>query len=168
MAFIFSGKTFISFATYDDVVNRDSRLFDSNEGLSEDKVTDYLVLASQSILDKISASEWWRDYQFKRNPAIKNDIRALPKVVASQILSRKQAFTDLCVFLCFADYILPDVADFGNETSAEVQKIKFYRDRWEAQFNEILEAGDWYDFSANGSITLDEMQPSKQNRVRIR
>jgi len=168
MAFIFSGKNFISFASFDDLVNRDSRLFDSNEGLTEDKVSDYLVQASQSILDKIRASEWWREYQFKRNPSIKNDIRSLPAVAPMQILARKQAFTDVCVFLCFADYILPDVADFGNETSAEVQKIKFYRERWEDTFKEILEAGDWFDFSANGSISVDEIAPSRQNRVRIR
>ena len=33
-AFIYSYKTFVSFATYEDVTNRDSRVFEANEDLT--------------------------------------------------------------------------------------------------------------------------------------
>lgn len=168
MAFIKTNTRLISFATYDDVIQRDSRLFESNEGLNQTEIEDYLILASNSILDKIRATDWWRSYQFSRNPSLNHDTRLLPEVDAMKILYRQQAFTDLAVFMVFADYVLPSVADFGNETSAEVQKIKFYRDRYSEVFKEIIEAGDWYDFSNNGTISVDERAPNRLNLVRIR
>jgi hypothetical protein len=168
MAFIKTNTRFISFASYDDVVQRDSRLFESNEGLDVTRVEDNLILASQTILDRIRVTDWWKDYQFSREPSLNYDMRLLPYVNPLLIQSREQTFTDLAVFMVFADYILPSVADFGNETSAEVQKIKYYTDRYNDTFKEIIEAGDWYDFSNNGTITADERAPSLQNRVRIR
>lgn len=168
MAFVKTSTRFISFAAYEDVIQRDSRLFEANEGLSQIEIEDYLILATNSILDKIRATDWWRSYQFDRNPGLNNDPRLLPEVDALRILYRQQAFTDLAVFMVFADYILPSVADFGNETSAEVQKIKFYKDRYNEVFKEIIEAGDWYDFSNNGTISVDERAPNRLNLVRIR
>lgn len=168
MAFVKTSTRFISFAAYEDAIQRDSRLFEANEGLTQAEVDDYLILASNSVLDKIRATDWWRTYQFSRNPALNDDPRLLPEVDALRILYRQQSFTDLTVFMAFADYILPSVADFGNETSAEVQKIKFYRDRYTEVFKEIIEAGDWYDFSNNGTITVGERAPSRLNLVRIR
>ena len=39
MAFITQGSTFYSFADYDDVVAKDSRLFSANEGLTHLRLT---------------------------------------------------------------------------------------------------------------------------------
>ncbi|WP_395652609.1 hypothetical protein [Brevundimonas sp.] len=168
MTFIISGATFRSFATYQDVVDRDQRLFEANEGLDDATVEDMLIRTSQRILSKIRATDWWRDYQFKRNPGLNNDVRRVPEVNALLIKSRQNDFTDLCVYQAMEEYILPKVADFGNEASAERQKILFYTEKNSALFRELIEAGDWYDFDGDNVIETTEKQPVKLNLVRIR
>jgi hypothetical protein len=172
MAFNYSGKKFLSFANYDDVMQRDQRIFSSNEGLTEEVIDDLLALASQSILDKLRSEEWWKSYQFERDPSLKGDIRRLPQVDPDHIKFRLQAFKDVTVFLALADYILPRVADFSKDRSgadtAEVVKIKFYRERWQDTYKDILSSGDWYDFSGNGTIDINEKMPTRINLVRIR
>jgi len=168
MSFIISGATFRSFAEYQNVLDRDQRLFESNEGLTEEVVEDMLIRASERLLVRVRATTWWKDYQFKRNASLKNDIRLVPPVDALKIITRKSDFTDLCVFLALAEYILPKVADFANQDSAEVQKIKYYEDRSEKLFNELIEAGDWYDFAGDGAVSTGDIEPSRQNLVRVR
>jgi hypothetical protein len=35
-------------------------------------------------------------------------------------------------------------------------------------FKELIEAGDWYDFSGDNTITAAEKEPNRQNLVRRR
>jgi hypothetical protein len=168
MSFIISGNTFRSFAEYQNVLDRDQRLFESNEGLTDEVVEDMLIRASERLLVRIRATDWWRNYQFKRNTALKNDVRLVPPVNPLKIITRKADFTDLCVFLALAEYILPKIADFANQDSAEVQKIKYYEDRSEKLFNELIEAGDWYDFAGDGTVNTTDIEPSRLNLVRVR
>lgn len=168
MAFNYEDSTFVSFATYADVTARDQRFFEANEGLTSVQVEDLLALASQRILTQIRNSDWWKDYQFSRDTALKYDLRLLPAVDPDNIKAREQEFKDLNIYFAMSEYLLPKVADFGNETSAEVVKIKFYKDLYTALFQEVLQSGDWYDFSGNGTIATDERAPSTINRVRTR
>jgi len=168
MSFIISGLIVRSFAEYQDVVDRDQRLFESNEGLTEIVIEDALIRASERLLVRIRSSDWWKDYQFKRDASLKNDIRLVPPVNAAKIIARKADFTDLCVYLALAEYILPRVADFSNQDSAEVQKIKYYDDKSEKLLTELIEAGDWYDFAGDGTINTSDIAPSRQNLVRVR
>lgn len=168
MTFIVTGTTFRSFAVYQDVVDRDQRLFESNEGLDEITVEDALIRTSQRILDKVRATNWWRDYQFKRDPNTKGDIRLVPAVNGLRIKGRQADWTDLCVYQALADYILPKLADFSNEAGAEYKKILFYKEKSSELFNELIESGDWYDFDGDGSVETAEKQPSRFNLVRIR
>jgi len=62
MAFLNNGTTVISFAEYQDVVDADQRLFDTNEGLTEDVVETHLVRATARILSLFRATTWWRSY----------------------------------------------------------------------------------------------------------
>jgi hypothetical protein len=66
------------------------------------------------------------------------------------------------------EYLLPSVADFGNPQSAEVEKIKFYKDQYTALFTQVIESGDWYDFDGDSNIAVSEKSPSITNRVRTR
>lgn len=168
MSFIISGNTFRSFAEYQNVLDRDQRLFESNEGLTDEVVEDMLIRASERLLVRIGSTDWWRDYQFRRNASLKNDVRLVPPVNALKIVTRKADFTDLCVYLALAEYILPKVADFSNQDSAEVQKIKYYEDKTEKLFNELIEAGDWYDFAGDGTVNISDVAPSRLNLVRVR
>jgi len=165
-AFIYSYKTFVSFATYEDVTNRDSRVFEANEDLTESEINDYLEQASQRILTQIRNTNWWRDYQRRMAGII--DPNLLPAVNPDYILARTQEFIDLNVYFALLEYVYPSIADFGNPDSAEFAKIKFYKDLYNVLFDEIIDAGDWYDFSENGTIDTSDKMAAFTNRVRTR
>jgi hypothetical protein len=165
-AFIYSYKTFVSFATYEDVTSRDSRVFEANEDLTESEINDYLEQASQRILTQIRNTEWWREYQRKLAKIINPNL--LPAVNPDYILARTQEFKDLNVYFALYEYAYPKIADFGNPDSAEIAKIKFYKDSYNLLFDELIESGDWYDFSENGTIDTADKMAATVNRVRVR
>ncbi len=70
--------------------------------------------------------------------------------------------------MALADYVLPNVADFSNEDSAERRKMGYYKQRSENLFEELVTAGDWYDFDGSGAITQAERQPGIYNLKRVR
>lgn len=168
MAFNYNDTTFVSFADYADVTVRDQRFFEANEGFTELDVNDLLKQSSSRILNKIRSSDWWRDYNFKRNPALNNDVRLVPVVNPDNIDGREQEFKDLNIYHCLYEYLLPKVADFGNAQSAEMEKIKFYKEAFEDLYKEIIEAGDWYDYNGDHTIATSEKQPVRLNLVRVR
>ena len=168
MAFNYADSEFVSFAVYADVVQRDARLFEANEVLNESYVNQLLAKSSQRLLSKIKADDWWRAYQFERNPSLNGDARLVPNVNPDNIDARHEEFIALNIAHCLTEYILPAVADFGNETSAEVQKIKHWKEAFDDGYRELLEAGDWYDFNADGVISTNEMKVGRANLVRIR
>ena len=170
MAFIATSTTFYSFAEYSDVTDQDSRLFVANEGLTQTVVEDLLVKSSSRILNNIRATAWWQNY-FRRQDAGATSIQSAADVPAPsglKIISRKADFTDLCVYHCMMTYILPKVANFGNEDNEERQKISFYENRYTMLFEELITSGDWYDFSGDGTITSAEKEPGKIRMRRTR
>jgi hypothetical protein len=172
MAFISSSGNVISFAEYEDVLAIDQRLFEANEGLTEIIVEDALVKSTSRILAKIRASKWWRDYYVSKTTDLSNSVTStylsVPALDPNKIKARQADFTDLAVYYVLAEILLPKVADFGNADTAERQKIGFYDEKFRALFTELLDAGDWYDFSGDNTITVDEKRPSRQNLVRAR
>lgn len=168
MTFYYNNQTFQSFAVYADVSARDTRFFEANEGMTEQVVNPLLAQASQRILSQVKNTDWWKEYQFLRNINLKDDLRLLPDVNPNNIKGKLQEFTDLNIYFALAEYLLPKVADFGNETSAEVVKIQFYRDAYNNLFKEVIESGDWYDFDADGTVETTEKSPTFTNRVRTR
>lgn len=166
MAFNYNSGNFISFATFEEAVARDQRFFESNEGFTNAQVTDQLAQASQRILTKIKSTDWWRDYQFARDPSLKSDVRRLPDVDPDRIIQSQQDFKDLNIYFAFAEYLMPRAADFSNE--ADVNKINFYKDQYTALFKELIEDGSWYDFNADGTVEITERAPSRVNLVRVR
>ena len=52
-------------------------------------------------------------------------------------------------------YLLPLVADF-SEDDAEVQKIKYYEDKFQGLFNELIALADFYDADGDGVIEDSE------------
>lgn len=166
MAFISSGGNVISFAEYDDVVARDQRLFEANEGLTDVIVEDALVRATERILTLIRSSVWWKSYYLARSPSTL--VQDIPQPVANRIEARQKDFTDLAVYYALAEIILPKVADFGNADTAERQKIGFYDEKFRSLFRELIDAGDWYDFDDDATIGSGEKSPTRQNLVRIR
>lgn len=169
MAFIEEASTVVSFAEFQDVVNKDQRLFEANEGLSDDIVEQQLIRATERILSKIRSSAWWRSYYVQRDlNTVYKTVADIPAVDPGRIIARQNDFTDLCVYTALADFILPSIADFGNENNAERQKMGYYTQKADELFGELITGGDWYDFDDSGTISSDEKQPGQFNLKRVR
>lgn len=169
MPFVTESNSVTSFAEFQDVVNKDSRLFDANEGLSDDIVETQLVRATERILSKLRSSAWWQSYYVNRNTATTiNSLADIPALDPNRIISRTNDFTDLCVYTALGEFILPSVADFGREDNAERVKMGYYVQKAEALFGELIAAGDWYDFDDSGTIASNEKQPGQYNLKRVR
>lgn len=154
MAFIVESGAVTSFAEYADVVSKDQVLFDNNEGLTDDFVEDAMVRATTRILQQIKNTEWWQNLYTKEVGSVNR--LDIPNPEGVKIIDRTQDFTDLCVYKGLADYILPSVADFGDENSAERQKMGYYKNRETELFMELIQSGDWYDFDGDDTIQTDE------------
>lgn len=169
MAFVVEAGTVTSFAEFQDVVNKDQRLFETNEGLSDDIVEQQLVRATERILTKIRSSAWWRSYYVKRDTStVYKTVADIPAVDPDLIRSRQNDFTDLCVYTALSELILPSIADFGNEDNAERQKMGYYSQKADALFGELITAGDWYDFNDDSTIASSEKEPGQVNLKRVR
>ena len=167
MAFVTdAGGNVTSYAEFTDVLQKDQRLLEANvikvpaeSGFvdSTDFIEDMLSKSTDRINIKFKASSWYQGYlnytgQSVSRPAL------MPDFNPNYVLSRKQEFTDLAVFYCMYYYLLPLVADFSDEDngSAEVQKIKYYEDKFQGLFNELIALADWYDADGDGTIEASE------------
>jgi hypothetical protein len=174
MAFIIVGGTVISFAEYTDVTSTDQRLFEANEGLTESIVEDHLERATDRILQLIRQTDWWRSYYIRQsgasiNPAIfTSGLISVPAPDPNKIKASQADFTDLCVYYALSEIIYPKIADFNNQDSAEVKKIGVFNEKFRTRFQELLNDGDWYDFTGDGNINPDEKMPVRTNLVRVR
>jgi hypothetical protein len=169
MAFITESGNVTSFAEFQDVVNKDQRLFEANEGLSDDIVEQQLIRATERILSKIRSSAWWKSYYIRRDlNTVYTTVADIPAVNANRIKARLNDFTDLCVFVALGEFILPSIADFGNEDNAERQKMGYYTNKAETLFGELITNGDWYDFDNSGTISSAEKSPGQYNLKRVR
>ncbi|CAB4178754.1 hypothetical protein UFOVP1634_17 [uncultured Caudovirales phage] len=169
MAFIEEAGTVTSFAEFQDVVNKDQRLFEANEGLSDDIVEQQLVRATERILSKIRSTAWWKSYYITRDSTtIYNTVADIPAVDPNRIKDKLNDFTDLCVYVALGEFILPSIADFGNADNAERQKMGYYTQKAETLFGELITSGDWYDFDDSGTISSNEKSPGTYNLKRVR
>ena len=160
MPFVKVSGNVVSFAEFQDVVDRDQRLFDTNEGINDENVVEPLLIrATERILSRIRSTDWWTS---------RFEGRTVPDVDANNILARQNDFTDLCVYLGMAEYILPVVADFGTEDNAEYRKMGYYKQRAEELFLELIRNGDWYDFDGDGVLESSEIKAGNINLKRVR
>ena len=162
MAFIKVNSNILSFAEYSDVYSADQRLFDANEGLTDEVIETHLIRSTERILTMIRASTWWV------NLTGSESVSASPEVEAAQIKSRFNDFTDLCVYYALFTYILPNIADFGREDNSEFAKIAFYQNKFQTLFDELITSGDWYDINNDGTVTTSEKVAGKIALKRIR
>jgi len=169
MAFIKNGSTTISFAEFQDVLDADQRLFEANEGLTDDVVENHLVRSTERILNLIRQTDWWRDLYLQKTTNPVYTTRAdVPELDIERIQDRQKDFTDLCVYYSLYNYILPKIADFGNADSAERQKIGYYQNKFDLLFTELVNSGDWYDIDDSGTIASSEKQPGYISLRRVR
>lgn len=169
MAFIIENNTTISFAEYSDVKATDQRLFDSNEGLTDDAVETALIRATERILNRVRSTQWWRNYWLNRSPnATVQTVADIPALDPDKIKDRQNDFTDLCVYWALSEIILPQVANFGDDGDDDKAKMGYYQNKTERLFDELIVAGDWYDFDDSGTIASTEKSPGYANLKRVR
>lgn len=169
MAFIEENGTVVSFADATDVEDRDRRLFEINEGLSDEYIEEVLKRSTERLLLKFRSTNWWMTNYQKRHRDQQFDSPAdFPGLDIDRIIRRKQDFTDLCVYHALSEYIYPSVADFSDEENAEKNKMEFYQTKWNELFNELVTAGDWYDWDDDGTVTKAEKDSGKVNLKRVR
>ena len=169
MAFVSESGTVISFAEFQDVVDKDTRIFEANEGLSDDVIDKALIRSTDKILARLRNTDWWRSYYLKRNTSTTiNSVADIPALEVNKIDARQPDFTDLCVYTALSEIVLPGVADFSNPDSAERQKMAYYEQRASELFRELVTAGDWYDFDNDGTVESLEKQPGQINLKRVR
>lgn len=169
MAFVIENNITVSFAEFSDVLAKDQRLFEANEGLSDTTVDNSLVRATERILTKMRSSSWWKSYYTKRDSTITyNSVADIPAIDPNRIKARQNDFTDLCVYTALCEFILPSIADFSNQDSAERQKMAYYTQKADALYGELITAGDWYDFDDDDTIDSREKEPGVFNLRRIR
>lgn len=162
MAFIVTSGNTVSFAEYQDVLDRDQRLFDANEGINDENVIEPLLIrATERILSKVRSTDWWISH-------FENAGLAVPDVNANNVLAKQSDFTDLCVYVGLSEYILPMIADFGTEDNAEYRKMGYYKQRVDELFSELIKAGDWYDFDGDGIISSSEVKEGIITLKRVR
>lgn len=164
MAFITVGGIVTSYAEFTDLVQKDQRVLESNELVvpsesgfvdTTDFIEDLLTKSTSRINIKIKASSWWRAYLNYTGTDV-NDLALTPDFNPNKIKGRQQDFTDMCVYYCFYNYLLPLIADFGNPESNEVQKIQYYESKFNDIFNELLAMADWYDADGDGTVEDSE------------
>ena len=169
MAFITNASgSVISFAEYTDILQKDQRIFESNnlkipaesDFLTiQEFVEDMLEKSTNRILLKIKTSAWWstynnytgQTYEFNNLPNVNPD-----RIDPGNVLGRQQQFTDMTVYYCIKEYIAPLFAEFGNDESPEVSKITYYDAKFEDIFEELLAVADWYDADGSGTVDSDE------------
>lgn len=169
MPFVSNGTTIISFAEYQDVLDQDQRLFEANEGLTDDVIEPLLERSTDRILSLIRATDWWRDLYLQKTAHPQYTTRAdVPLVDPTKIIERQHDFTELCVMYALWNYILPKIADFSREDNAERAKIGFYQGKYQFLFDELINAGDWYDLDGSGTVESAEKFPGNASLKRIR
>lgn len=174
MAFITSGGNVIAFAEYSDVTERDQRVFEANDGLTEAIVEDLTEKATTRILYLIRNTSWWTSYYLRQSGGSTNvniftsGLISVPLPDANRIKARQQDFTNLCVFYTLSEYLYPKIADFSNQDNAEVKKIGVFDQKFRSLFQELIDSGDWYDFNNTGTVSAEEKMPTRTNLQRVR
>jgi len=168
MAFIIENSVTISFAEYSDLKNTDKTLLSGNEGLTDDVVETALIRATERILTQMRSSSWWRNYWLQRSSTSIKTAADIPALDPERIQDRQNDFTDLCVYRALSEIILPQVANFGDDGDNDKAKMGYYANKADRMFDELIVAGDWYDFDEDGNIDSDEKSPGYANLRRVR
>lgn len=62
----------------------------------------------------------------------------------------------MTVYYCLKEYLLPLIADFSTEDSPELQKIRYYDNKFMDIYTELLAMADWYDADGDGTVEAGE------------
>ena len=129
-----------------------------------DEFTDYHAKARDDILRRLRTEWWVRGKNYKVELGSVRTTLALEMDVSK--LTESQ-FTKCAVFLVLCEYALPQLTKWnadGDEDKFQVM-MSHYRERYESEFNKILEDGVEYDHDNDGTVEDIEKQPFHSRRL---
>jgi|TARA_B110000459_G_scaffold167314_1_gene185810 hypothetical protein len=174
MAFVTNaGGNVIAYNDAADIRDKDQRVFEANEIVYADAPTtptsldeyleDLSIKAMARINEKVRASAKWRNYLgYTSNSSLSGN--TIPAFNPNKIAGRQADWTDLASYYVLKEYLLPKVADFGDELNSEVQKISYYASKFDDLFTELLDMMDWYDAEGDGLDAKDKLISFRTNR----
>jgi|SRR5210317_144897 hypothetical protein len=104
---------------------------------------------------------WWPTQQNR----IRHDISVIVPVEMDYEWLTLSQFTRTAVFHCLAYYILPQLSKFEPDGDRFAEMMKYYRERYQEEFELVLRDGVEYDFDQDSSISVEERQP--QNFLKL-
>ena len=134
-----------AYATDEDLVAIIPDIFDHGV----DSFTDELLRSTDDVKRKIK-TDWW---MLEHDP---NDFDAT-KLKASE---HKRT----TVYHALAYYILPRLSNFSEDDSFQRQMV-FYKERYQEEFKDVLNAGISYDDDGSGTYSIDEIDYIRQDRL---
>jgi hypothetical protein len=163
----------IAYCDAADIKDKDQRIFESNEinfadapstpTSLDEYLEDLSIKAFARINEKIRASAKWRQYLGYTNSTGLTGM-TIPPFNADRIVARQTDWTDLACYYLLKEYLLPKVADFGDELNSEVQKITYYSSKFEDLFDELMDMMDYYDAEGDGITESDKLLSFRTNR----
>jgi hypothetical protein len=107
--------------------------------------------------------DWFPKRQYDRLIDIDFGIRQVEEMNESLLVDSQ--FTRAAVFHCLAYYILPQLTKFSPEGDQFVEMMKYYKERYEEEWQLILRDGVKYDFNEDGVI--DPRERRQVNTIRL-
>jgi hypothetical protein len=113
---------------------------------------DFFEKTRQDIFRRLRI-EWWLSRRFNRHTTIIDS--SLAGEMEDSKLDEPQ-FTRTAVFHCLAYYILPQLTKFNPEGDQFSTMIKFYKERYEEEWQLVLRDGVRYDDDEDGEYSTNE------------
>jgi hypothetical protein len=126
-------------------------------------IQDFSDLHEKSYNDiiRLLNIRWWRSSEYNRYDisVIQSGERLSPsKLVASE-------FTRAAVFHVLGHYVYPRLSTFDPQGDVFMEKMRYYKEQFEIEFDLILRQGVSYDIDSSGTISENERQSFHFNRL---
>jgi hypothetical protein len=104
---------------------------------------------------------WWKVSQYNRYDI--SVIQAGERLEEGKLVASE--FTRAAVFHVFAHYIYPRLSTFDPQGDVFLEKMRYYKEAFEKEFDLILRQGVSYDIDSSGTILEKERQSFHNNRL---
>ena len=141
----------------------DSDLLEYEPQIKEYGVFDFTDLHTKTFDDiiRLLNIKWWPTTQWG-----KTDISIIgggSKLTNSRLNSNQ--FVRAAVYHVLAYYLFPQLSSFEPDGSAFENKMNYYKNKFEEEFDLILREGVHYDLDSSGEYSDAEKQPFYHNRL---
>lgn len=134
-----------AYATDEDLVKFIPDIFDHGVDSFNEEMT-----RSTGDVQRRIKSDWWM---------IEND----PNLFDATKLKASE-WKRTTVYHALAYYIMPRLSNFSEDDSFQRQMV-FYRERYQEEFKDVLNAGISYDDDGSGTYSVDEIDYIRQDRL---